>query len=467
MTREGVIVGGGLSGTLCAVQLLRQASAPLRVRIVERAATCGLGLAYRTHSPGHVLNVPASGMSALPDQPEHFLDWLDRQYGERDGQAFVARGVYGLYLQSLLAQSWRYAQVRVTFEHVRAEAVGLEWDARQARWKISLLDGHSLEADALVLALGYFPPQRPWGISGSLEDSPLYRADPWQSDAVEGLNPDADVLLLGSGPTAVDLVVSLAQKRHGGRIHVLSRRGLLPLSHSLAPTANFISSTEPPPGPLPALLSWIRAEARRAVQAGLPWTAVMDALKPDTAKLWSHLSLEDRRRFRRHLQPYWDIHRRRIAPPVARLLETFQASGQLQVHAGRLLQTQPVRSEVRTAIRFRGQVEPSFLTVARIINGTGPNTEIRDVRHPLVQQLLSSGEARPDALGVAFDTNAKGALIGDEGTTPALYTLGALRRGTLLDSTGVPELRLQAQRLAQTLLVPDADTELPVAPVQT
>ena len=353
MTREVVIVGRGLSGTLCAVQLLRQATASSRVRIVERVAICGLGLAYRTSSPGHVLNVPASGMSALPDQPEHFLDWLDRQYGERSGQAFAARGVYGLYLRSLLAQSRRHARVGVTFEHVRAEAVGLDWDARQERWKISLLYGHSLAADEVILALGYFPPQRPASISGSLEDSPLYHADPWQPAAVEGLDPAADVLLLGSGPTAVDLVVSLAQKHHRGRIHVLSRRGLLPLSHSLTPSANFTLNTEPP-GPLPALLRWIRAEARHAVQAGLPWTAVMDALKPDTARLWSHLSLEDHRRFLRHLQPYWDIHRRRIAPPVAQLLETLQASGQLQVHTGNLLRTQPLRSEVRTVIRSQG-----------------------------------------------------------------------------------------------------------------
>jgi len=461
MVREVVIIGGGLSGTLCAVQLLRQAIAPLRVRIVERAATCGLGLAYHSHSPGHVLNVPASGMSALPDQPGHFLDWLDRQYGEHDPHTFVARGIYGLYLQSLLAQSWRHAPAGVTFEHVRAEAVGLDRD--QARWRVSLLNAHALEADVVVLALGYFLPHLPSGVIGSLAATPLYHANPWHPDAIEDLSPGADVLLLGSGPTSVDLVVSLAQKRHHGRIHVLSRRGLLPLSHSLAPTPHFTLNTEPPPGPLPALLRWIRVEARHAERLGQPWTAVLDALKPYTASLWNHLSLEDRLRFRAYLQPYWDIHRRRIAPRVAQLLKSLQASGQLQIHAGRLLRTQPLGSKVRAVIRPRGAADPRLLTVSRIINGTGPNTEIRDVQHPLVQDLLSSGLARPDALGVAFDTDFGGSLIGEQGTASGLYTLGALRRGTLLDSTGVPEVRQQAQRLAQTLLSSRSESS-PAAP---
>src|ERR1700689_3227283 len=63
------IIGGGLSGALVAIQLLRKATAPLRVVLIEPRAEVGRGIAYSTSSPSHLLNVRAGNMSIFPEEP--------------------------------------------------------------------------------------------------------------------------------------------------------------------------------------------------------------------------------------------------------------------------------------------------------------------------------------------------------------------------------------------------------------
>jgi len=91
------VIGGGFSGLLTAVHLLSQPGGP-KVRLIERRATFARGAAYSTSNPDHLLNVRAANMSAFPDAPSHFIDWLAAE-GEADAQqAFVTRDRYGAYL---------------------------------------------------------------------------------------------------------------------------------------------------------------------------------------------------------------------------------------------------------------------------------------------------------------------------------------------------------------------------------
>jgi uncharacterized NAD(P)/FAD-binding protein YdhS len=69
------IIGGGASGILTALHLQRSACPPGRLVIVEPGTDLGKGIAYSTTDIGHLLNVRAGRMSALPDDPGHFTDW--------------------------------------------------------------------------------------------------------------------------------------------------------------------------------------------------------------------------------------------------------------------------------------------------------------------------------------------------------------------------------------------------------
>ena len=59
------VIGGGASGTLTAIHLLRQATAerpPVRIALIDAGGRHGLGQAYSTTHPGHLLNAPATAL---------------------------------------------------------------------------------------------------------------------------------------------------------------------------------------------------------------------------------------------------------------------------------------------------------------------------------------------------------------------------------------------------------------------
>ena len=106
------IVGGGVAGTLTAMQLLR-ASASVRVVLINQDATIGRGVAYSTSSRSHLLNVPAARMSAFPDDPDHFLRWARMRLGPATpNDAFLPRQLYGEYVAELLRPSMRACAAR-------------------------------------------------------------------------------------------------------------------------------------------------------------------------------------------------------------------------------------------------------------------------------------------------------------------------------------------------------------------
>src|SRR5271154_158170 len=216
------IIGGGVSGTLTAFHLLRQET-PARVILFAHRPVFGLGLGFSTPSLPHRLNVPAGKISALPDQPDHFLNWLRKNHDPAATEkTFAPRAVFGRYIQSLLASTSPIEQEIATVVDVRqqdSEAV------------LTLDNGCELRADLIVLATGNFDPTPLPGITKAASDSGLYRHNAWAAETYEGLDPDAPVALIGTGLTAVDVVLRLRELGHRGRIIALSRHGIFPNRH--------------------------------------------------------------------------------------------------------------------------------------------------------------------------------------------------------------------------------------------
>src|SRR4029077_19181161 len=109
-------------------------------------------------------------------------------------------------------------------------------------------------------------------------------------------------------------------------------------------------------------------------------------------------------------------------------------------------------SGVGITYRKRNGGEDSRLSVDRVINCTAPETDCRRLRNPLLTSLLAQGLVRPDALFLGLDTSADGALINQDGiTSDSLYAVGPARKGTLWESTAVPEIREQVYQLVRHL----------------
>ncbi|HET6173999.1 MAG TPA: FAD/NAD(P)-binding protein [Gaiellales bacterium] len=441
------IVGAGASGTLLAMHLLRAGN--VRVILIERGARAGRGVAYGTSFPGHLLNVPAASMSGLPDDPGHFLRFVRERHDEAaEPTMFVPRMVYGAYLESLLAESEGIAAPGASLERRRGEVVDVSGGL------LTLTDGSRLRADHIVLALGNLPPPDPALPEGTWPGDPSrYVRDPWSPGALDHRAP-GPVLLVGAGLTMVDVALQLAAREPEQRIVALSRSGLLPHVHRAggAPPSSGVAVPDPTPS-LPALLRFVRASAAVAEVGGGDWRDAVNALRPVTAELWAALPRAEQRRFLTRLARYWDVHRHRLAPGVATAVDELRRNGRLELTSGRMRSVTPEGAGLLVRVLERRSGSERSVRVSSIVNCTGPNGDVLGGGSSLLDALCASGAARPHPLALGLDTRADGAVRDAHGrASERLFAIGPLRRGELWESTAIPEIRRQAEALAQRLV---------------
>jgi uncharacterized NAD(P)/FAD-binding protein YdhS len=435
------VVGAGFSGVLTAVRLLLAPDGP-RVLLIERGPRFGRGAAYSSASPQHLLNVRATNMSAFAEQPSHFLDWLGRTGLADQDQAFVTRDRYGQYLQSILRRAAGSGQNRLVLEHDEVRRLAHEGEA----WRLELGVGKTVKADAVVLALGNLPTPLPDTADPALARSRRYAADPWAWDPAAA-PADGDVLILGSGLTAVDIALSVHGARPGARMVALSRHGLLPRRHGEA-TQPIAAEGRPPAGSPAAVLGEVRAVTRA------DWRGAIDALRPHVNALWRTWNLAQRRSFLRHLRPWWDVHRHRMAPSVADQIDELQRRGLLEVAAGRLRRLTADGGGVHATWSPRGGgalIERDF---AVAVNCTGPRADLAACGEPLIESLIAAGLIRADDCALGLDVDSRSRAIGRDGEpSPTLFAIGPIARGHLFEVTSVPDIRIQAADCAAAVLV--------------
>lgn len=440
------VIGAGFSGSLLALHLLSSPRSP-RVFLIEKTDSFGPGLAYGTRRGEHRLNVRAGNMSAWPDQPFDFLYWLAERRGEdaADPAAFAARADYGAYLRERIAKAATTNAAAGQLVLVGDEAVGLRRAGE--RFEVELAMGRRLDVDAAVLAFGNMPPRAPEAVRRAALPAGMLVEDPWAPLALDAIGPHERVLLLGAGLTMADVVAALDAQGHEGAILALSRRGLAPQRHigAMGGGAPLFARVE-------RLSLAVRAFRRAARDKG-EWRALFDGLRPVTQNLWLGLSEAERARFLRHLRPWWDAHRHRLAPATADRLDALRGEGRLRIVAGKLDRVEPgANGAVRTAWRGRGRNDLEEAAFDRIIVCTGPDSDLRRAGQPLVRGLLADGLIRPDRWGLGLDVDTAGQAVNAGGEVePALFALGPATRGAFWEVTAVPDIRIQAAGLAQAL----------------
>jgi uncharacterized NAD(P)/FAD-binding protein YdhS len=414
------IVGGGASGVLSAMHLLRAGPAPIQIVIVEPRAELGRGPAYGTTDLEHLLNVRAENLSALPDVPDDFTQWA-QQRTTADAHSFLPRAWYGEYLRSQLP----------SVEHVRARAVDVApWSGRV---QVSLADGTSRRVDRVILSLGSSPPVWPKRLGGT---GSRWVGDPWSPDLLTDLCPANPVLLVGTGLTAVDVALSLHAAGHR-QIFATSRHGLLPGAHADGPLGPV--RVIPPSQPTArSLLTWARATAAEVGD----WRPVIDALRPHTNELWGALAESERVRLLHHVHRRWEVLRHRMAPRVASRIETMREAGHLTVLPG------GIRSARTTPHFIEVSLADCCLRVGTVINCAGSPADVRRSVDPLVRRLLDHRVAYSSPLHLGISTDARGCL---HNTGDALWLVGPLRRGRTWETTAIPEIREQAASLPEAL----------------
>jgi uncharacterized NAD(P)/FAD-binding protein YdhS len=433
------IIGAGFSGTLQAINLLRH-DGP-RVTLIERGDSFARGVAYSTADAGHLLNVRAANMSALPDDPDHFVRWL-ADAGKGKAQSFASRRDYGRYLGELLEQTMQAVPGRLMLRQDAAAGLMLRTDGVT----IGFDSGETLEADAAVLALGNLPPHDPPGFAGTDLPTDLYAADPWGGDFGAGLTDDDTVLIIGTGLTMVDVVLSLETRGFRGHIVAMSRHGLTPRVHGDAAMPRS-TLPEKPAMHGSAMLRFVRARAER-----VGWRAAVDELRPYTQAMWLSAPRGEQARFLRHARAWWDVHRHRLSPEVARRIDSLRDSGRLRIVAGKIAEVDDRGDHVEIAYRPRHGNAIEGLAARRAINCTGPQGDLLRTREPLLHLLLAAGHIRPDPHRFGIDVTAQAETIDANGrANPRLLALGPMTRGAFWEIVAVPDIRMQTWATARRL----------------
>jgi uncharacterized NAD(P)/FAD-binding protein YdhS len=445
------IVGGGFTGTMLAVHLIEQSSVPVRILLFDRSGAFGGGVAYSTPNAKHLLNVRVTNMSAYDSRPEHFVEWLEGNPAGSDAEVrgtFVSRGVYGQYLRSTLSACLD-AHPTSSMLGVNAEVVSLIPGRQSVEVRTS--DGARHRVDRVALCVGNFPPALPVKPETGAAGEARYIANPW-SDGLAQIGTNDTVVLVGTGLTMVDVALELNSRGHKGRMLALSRRGFLPLPHrAVSPYPAFLTP-QSLPTTISGLMRTVRREVATAAASGVDWRAVLDSMRPQTQALWRGLSIAERRRFLRHVRPYWEVHRHRVGLPVAAEIEELLRSERLAVMAARLQRIELGEKGVCVTAKPRGEDTVQRIEGTWLVNCSGPQLDYRRIGDPLIRSLFEHGLARPDALSLGLDLGDDYRLVGRDGVaSEVLFALGPPIQGNLWETTAVPDIRKQCEAVARYL----------------
>ena len=440
---------------MTAVNIARISKKPLHITVVNQRGRVGRGAAYALRRPEYLLNVAARNMSAFPDEPDHFLQWL-RTRTEFEStpeielrESFIPRQIYGDYLCSLVQHHLQSpgGMTPVTTEFVEGEAIDVE--PSNGGCRVRLADGSAVEADRVVLATGNEPPALLPGAE-DLQTHPAWAGNPWQ--AWEDRLPPAhgSIVILGTGLTAVDAIITLRALGWMGSVHAVSRHGWFPHAHF----RGIEYPDFPPEGVdlaelgLDQLLALIGDHCAALHEQDANPAIIVDKLRPHTQRIWSRFDRADRLAFASKHAARWNVFRHRIAPDIHAQITGSQLTGQLQLHAASIVKVEAAQQKIVVHLEDGKTIAGDL-----VLNATGPSTKFTATRSQLLQNLLKRGVVAPDDtnMGVRVDPDHTALTEGGD-RSPWLLALGPMLRGTYWETIAVPELRIQARRVAETLL---------------
>lgn len=420
-----VIIGAGFTGILTALHLVRQqTTTKFDVIVIEKSATFGRGLAYGVEGDAFRLNVPARNMGAWHDKPGDFSQWLTANGYGVDESDYVPRDWYGKYLQSLLAE---YSDARLSLRSGEVLDVS---QLNEHSFETMLSDGSVVKSSHVVVAIGNIERSRFQGFSVS--DTFLA---PYKPESYRGISSAHEILIIGTGLSAVDCVLEC--ERHGfrGKYRMISRHGRLPLAHEINAASGRSYARDFFRGTLREIVHRFAIEARAAGSS----SDLIAAMRPFNQELWKGFSAADKRRFLRHVRPLWEPHRHRIPVRAAATLNQLLDNGRLVVEAGRLVSITNHGESGTAAVKLRSKTEVTH-KYTRVFLCTGSEGKLTDSEMPLIKNLLKRNLISPGPLGLGVASHSQSRTS----ASPNFLVVGPMLREELWEITAVAELRRAA-----------------------
>ena len=450
-----VIVGGGAAGLILLANTFEKATSPLSIAMINTGYPTGKGIAYSTKNSNHLLNVRVSRMSAFTSDANHFTNWILSKPEYRDyhhenlGERFVARKIYGEYLEDLYQSLVKSENKNIQFDLIIDEVIDIK--KTDNGFDIKLKNHESIDGKKVVLCTGNQPPISLPGIS-NLKSSNKVFINPWDDRAVENIDPNQPLFIVGAGLTMVDTVVSLIDQGFKNKIIVVSKHGAIPMAHPVT-RVSVPHPEKAPASDIHEIYSELKSKIRSAIDHTEWHEPVLEAVRPFTQKIWQELPIEQKNRFLRHINHRWAKLRHRLPHEVHDFIQSLIDSNQIELYDGKLEDVQDNGTDLTIRFFDKSTESSSTIKAQRIINCIGPEGDFHKVENPLLKNMLASGLIAKDPLSLGFNATGKGEIINKEGeVVPNLFTIGSGLRGILWESTAIPEIRVQAHEMANKVL---------------
>jgi uncharacterized NAD(P)/FAD-binding protein YdhS len=453
------VIGGGASGMLVCVNLIKQLACPLKIIVINSGANFGTGVAYHSASDKHLLNVMAARMSALSDDPDHFVRWLIEDHSFADieietlGKTYLPRRIYGEYLKSVWEKTLEQKPDWITVEMIANRAVKID-HVGEKDFRIHLLDSITVNANHVVLATGNAAPRNPSISNMNFYKSTNYFNNPWLSSSVENLDTNKNVFIIGNGLTMADTVLSLVEHKLKGTIHSVSPHGfgILQHRHNGVPYNGLIKELKDVHS-LYELVNLFNKHIKKIRRLGLSAEPVIDSLRPKTQSLWISFSPDEKRKFIFRLRHLWGVARHRLPIQTFDFIQRLKIDGKLKVWAGRIINMTEVKEGILIEFFDKKSKENKSIIVGRVINCTGPEVDLKKMRDPLFENLINSGLIATDQLNMGLNADTKTLeVINKKGQkVNSFFVLGGLLRGLLWESTAMGEIRTQAKFISDQI----------------
>ncbi len=454
------IIGAGFSGTMTAVHLIRNTSELIEIILINDKRTLCKGIAFEPYSKQHLLNVTTSKMSAFADDKDHFLNWTMKHeyYSNKDrniiADSFLPRYLYGQYIEQVwheVTSSEQAGKVKITY--IDGQVTDLDASDQDACMHIS--DGQVIRVDACIITSGNNAPGNPKILNESFYNSPNYFQNPWAKDSVSNTEANKPILIVGNGLTMVDTVLGLRENGFDNEIYSISPNGfnILPHRHNGFVYTKLIDELKDDASFLD-IVKLFNKHIKLIREFGLSAEPVVDSLRPHTQKIWQRLTPREKKIFITRFRNLWGVARHRIPLHIYDKLQKQRIDDKLNIRAGKLLDITEKNGIVEVEYFNKKAQRKEYLEVSRVINCTGPETDLERIEGSFLNKAMKKGIVTQDEfkLGINADSNTYHVLdkYGDQ--IRSLFTIGSSLRGMLWESTAVNELRQQADKLAKVIL---------------
>jgi uncharacterized NAD(P)/FAD-binding protein YdhS len=453
------IIGGGFTGTMLASQLIEKSNTPFEIIIIAKKETFIKGIAYNPYSKKHLLNVITSKMSAYPNLPNHFLDWVMKMPDFKDkdqtliANSFLPRYLYGEYLIDIWKNTESNAKSKnITITFCDNEVIDL--NLKKNTISLTLDNKSELIINQCIIATGNNLPGNPSIKNNNFYTNKNYFQNPWSADSVKNIKSNLPVLIIGNGLTMVDTVFGLIENNFKEEIYSISPNGfnILPHRHNGLKYTKLTEELKENMR-LYDLVKLVNKHIKISRSFGVSAEPIIDSLRPYSQKIWQSFTDEEKKLFMQRIRHLWGVARHRFPVHSHDKIQQLRIDGKLHIYAGKIVDINETGECVTVEYFDKKEKQNKKIKVSRVINCTGPETNLMNLDGNFLKNCLQKGIIKQDnlKLGISANTQTFQVINSIGEAHKNLFTLGSNLKGELWESTAVNELRDQAEQLAEQL----------------